>query len=104
MKERVKQHLGEGASFKIKKRLSTKGNTSPFEIYGDVNLLESVLFDENIWEERTCLQLVKRNVRLPKDYDQPDNASETDVKLRVREIQENSRRRVRDPVQDSTAK
>ena len=103
MTERVKRHLGEESSFKCKKRLSSKGNTSPFEIYGDANLLESVLFDENIWEERTCLQLVKKNVRLPKDYNQPDIESENDVKERVRVIQVNSRSRVRDPVQDSTA-
>ena len=103
MKERVKQHLGEEALFKCKKRLSTKGNTTPFEIYGDANLLESVLFDENIWEERTCLQLVKTNVRLPKDYNQTDEESEEDVRVRVREIQVNRRRRIRDPVQDLAA-
>ena len=103
MKERVKQHLGEEASFKCKKRLSTKGNTTPFEIYGDANLLESVLFDENIWEERTCLQLVKTNVRLPKDYNHADEESEEDVRVRVREMQVNRRRRIRDPVQDLAA-
>jgi hypothetical protein len=62
-----------------------------------------VLFDENIWEERTCLQLVKTNVHLPKDYNQTDEESKEDVRVRVREIEVNRRRRIRDPVQDLAA-
>lgn len=103
MRERVKEHLGEATEFKCKKRLSTRGNTSPFEIYGDAARLEEVLFDEDIWEAKSCLQLVKTNVRLPKDYELPDEDSETDVRAKIKEIKGNSRKRLetRGSLQDS---
>jgi hypothetical protein len=88
---RIKHRLGD-VPFKCKKRLSTKGNTSPFEIYGDANKIESALFVEDIWEARTHLQLIKRNVLLPKDYDLPDAESEKDVRARAEEIKANARK------------
>lgn len=89
--ERIEQHLKE-TPFKVKKRLSTRGKTSPFEIYGDANLLESLLFDEDNWEARTVLQLTKTYVRLPKDYNQPDADSEKDVRARLEHLRKAARK------------
>lgn len=104
MKERIKRHLGDATVVTCKKRLSTRGNTSPFEIYGNADRLESVLFNEDIWEAKSCLQLVTKNVRLPKDYNRPDEESEKDVQERIKMFKGkgNGKRRLESqkPVQD----
>jgi hypothetical protein len=104
MKERIKRHLGDATIVTCKKRLSTRGNTSPFEIYGNADQLESVLFNEDIWEAKSCLQLVTKNVRLPKDYNRPDEESEKDVQERIKMFKGkgNGKRRLESqkPVQD----
>lgn len=63
-------------SYEKMKRLSKKGNTSHFEIYENVHVVELVLVYENICKERTCLQLVNKGMRLPKDYNHPVEESE----------------------------
>ena len=80
------ERLLNGAQFKVKKRVSSKGATSPFEIYGEAHLLESALFEEDRWEKGTFLQLIKKNVRLPLDYDLPDDMSEQDVINKIEEL------------------
>jgi hypothetical protein len=90
---RIRKFIGD-SPFRCKKRFSTKGFTSPFEIYGRSSDLQK-LFKEEIWQRGTLLQFTEDEKTLPMDYADPDLESENDVKRRVAEAR-NIRQQGRD--------
>jgi hypothetical protein len=77
----IRKYIGD-SQFRCKKRFSTKGFTSPFEIYGTSGDLQK-LFREEIWPKDTILQFTEDVKKLPFDLEDDDVESEEYVKKRV---------------------
>jgi hypothetical protein len=88
---RIKQYIGD-ATFKCKKRFSTKGGSSPFEIYGKKEDLIKI-FKAELWEQNSYLQFTESEHRLPLDINDDDQKSEEAVRRRIEELRSSKRLR-----------
>jgi hypothetical protein len=69
-----------GAELKIKKRTSTKGHSTPFEIYGDKSHIAKIRAPD-FWERGTVILRKSLKFRLPKDYAEDDYETEKQLLL-----------------------
>ena len=75
---RIGEIIGSDTAVKIKKRSSSNGYTTPFEVYGKLDDLDK-LFDKDLWEFKAKLALTENLFRLPGDYEEDDMLSEENV-------------------------
>jgi hypothetical protein len=65
-----------GTELKIKKRSSTRGYSSPFEIYGNTDHISKIK-NPAFWGRGTKINFYSRYFRLPRDYYEEDQLSES---------------------------
>ena len=70
----------------MQKRLSAKGFTTPFEVYGSRDVILK-LNDNKLWEKKVLFQLSENIKKLPADYFDDDAMSENSVQKRISDVE-----------------